>query len=203
MLLAFAAIDPNKGRDLPTTQPCVSAAQENEGVGAQLLDKNGGHICCLSPVNFEISLASLAEPFASNLQKVYDLFVPRPSYVRDAVASLFAASERHGWSLDEVDRALRERGTMADPSSIFRALSYLERAGVIDRVELADGKARYELHQEHHEHIVCTRCRAIAPVPGCVLPEAQDVIAASTGYLVGGHKVLFEGLCPTCSKEAR
>lgn len=131
------------------------------------------------------------------------LFMSRPSHVRHAVASLLADSDRHGWSLDEVSQALRERGIAADPSSIFRALSHLERAGAIDRVELADGKARYEMHQEHHEHIICSRCRAIAPIPGCVVPEAQDMIAASTGYLVGGHKVLFEGLCPVCSKEER
>jgi Fur family transcriptional regulator, ferric uptake regulator len=127
--------------------------------------------------------------------------MPRPSHVRDAVASLLAGSDRHGWSLDEVDHALRERGIAADPSSIFRALEHLEGVGTLVRVELADGKARYELHQEHHEHIVCTSCGAIAPIPGCLVPEAQEAIAASTGYLVGGHKLLFEGLCPACAKE--
>jgi len=131
------------------------------------------------------------------------LFMPRPSHVRHAVASLLAARDRHGWSLDEVGQALRERGNTADPSSIFRALVHLERVGIIDRVDLADGKARYEMHQEHHEHILCTQCRMIAPIPGCVVPEAQEIIAASTGYLVEGHKVLFEGLCPVCSKEER
>ena len=125
----------------------------------------------------------------------------RPSHVRNAVGTLLTASERHGWSIDEVDHALRERGIKADSSSIFRAVSHLERAGVLDRVELADGKARYEVHQEHHEHIRCTRCRAVAPIPGCVAAEAQTAVAASTGYLVSGHQVLFEGLCPACSKE--
>jgi Fur family ferric uptake transcriptional regulator len=56
------------------------------------------------------------------------------------------------------------------------------------------------VHQEHHEHIRCTRCNEIAPTPGCVLPNAHAAIAASTGYLVSGHRVLFEGLCPVCSK---
>jgi Fe2+ or Zn2+ uptake regulation protein len=57
------------------------------------------------------------------------------------------------------------------------------------------------VHQEHHEHIRCMRCHAVAPIPGCVVTEAQTTIAASTGYLVSGHQVLFEGLCPLCSKE--
>lgn len=124
----------------------------------------------------------------------------RPSHVRNAVATLLTTSHRHGWSIDEVHQALRGRGIKADPSSIFRALGHLERAGTLDRVELADGRVRYEAHQEHHEHIVCTRCGAIAPIHGCVVPGAQAEIASSTGYLVSGHQILFEGLCPVCSK---
>lgn len=124
----------------------------------------------------------------------------RPSHVRNAVATLLTTSRRHGWSIDEVGRALRERGTKADTSSIFRALGHLERAGILDRVELADGKVRYEARQEHHEHIKCTRCGAIAPIQGCLVPEARASIASSTGYLVSGHRLLFEGLCPVCSK---
>ena len=124
----------------------------------------------------------------------------RPSHVRNAVATLLTRSHRHGWSIDEVDQALRGRGIKADPSSIFRALGHLERAGTLDRVELADGKVRYEVHQEHHEHIRCTRCGEIAPIPGCVVPEPQAAIVTSTGYLVSGHRVLFEGICPVCLK---
>lgn len=124
----------------------------------------------------------------------------RPSHVRNAVAALLTTSYHHGWSIEEVDQALRERGIKADPSSIFRALTHLERAGTLDRVELADGKVRYEVHQEHHEHIRCTRCCEITPIPGCVVPEAEAMIASSTGYLVEGHQVLFEGVCPKCLK---
>jgi Fe2+ or Zn2+ uptake regulation protein len=127
----------------------------------------------------------------------------RPSHVRHAVAALLTASDRHGWSIEEVDRGLKERGVKADSSSIFRALTHLERAGLLDRVELCDGKARYEAHQDHHEHIRCTGCNEIAPVPGCIITETETALAASTGYLVSGHRVVFEGLCPVCSEGVR
>lgn len=149
----------------------------------------------------DAGLFSRDRGFAKSLRNAYNASMSRPSYVRDAVAALLTVSDRHGWSIDEVDRALRARGIEADPSSIFRALGYLERTGVLERVELADGKARYEARREHHEHIRCTSCFAVAPVPGCVVTEAQSAIAASTGYLISGHRVLFEGLCPACSKE--
>ena len=129
--------------------------------------------------------------------------MPRPSHVRHAVATLLTDSNRHGWSIDEVERVLRERGVKADGSSIFRALTHLEQAGVLDRVELADGKARYEVHQDHHEHIRCTGCDEVAPIPGCIITESETALAASTGYLVSGHQVIFEGLCPACSKGER
>ncbi|MBV9453322.1 MAG: transcriptional repressor [Rubrobacter sp.] len=57
------------------------------------------------------------------------------------------------------------------------------------------------LTNKHHEHILCTSCPEVAPIPCCIVTEAQSALAASTGYLVSRHQVLFEGLCPTCSDE--
>ena len=82
----------------------------------------------------------------------------RPSHVRNAVAELVAGSDKHGWTLDEAHAALRSRGVPADPSSVFRALVHLSDSGELERIDLGDGRARFERRGSHHEHIVCSEC---------------------------------------------
>lgn len=123
----------------------------------------------------------------------------RPSPIRDAVADLVGTSGRHDWSIEDLIAALAERGLEANFSTVFRALAKLEEDGAVQRVELGDGKARYEASGEHHEHVRCDRCGAVGEVPGCIVDEALPRVQELTGFRVTGHQILFSGLCPRCS----
>lgn len=113
----------------------------------------------------------------------------RPSHVRDAVAALLG--ERHSWTVDEVHAALP---VPADRVSVHRALGRLCEDGVVQRFEL-DGRARFEQTGDHHEHVVCTDCGAIAAVPGCAVRETTV-----PGFTITGHSVTFSGRCAACSR---
>lgn len=123
----------------------------------------------------------------------------RPSPVRDAVAELVGAGDRHDWSIEDLLAALRRRGVAADFSSVFRALARLEAEQVVRRVELGDGKARFEAAGDHHEHVRCDACGAVGAVPGCVVDAAVPRVQRETGFRVTGHRILFSGLCPACA----
>jgi Fe2+ or Zn2+ uptake regulation protein len=131
-----------------------------------------------------------------------ELKMPRPSPVTDAVRRLVLTEQRHLWSLDELHARVREQVATANFSTILRAVGTLEQSGVIDRIELGDGKARYEPHQEHHEHVQCTGCGRVAEVPGCILEETPAMVEAGTGFRISGHQLVFTGLCPACSSRA-
>jgi Fe2+ or Zn2+ uptake regulation protein len=103
------------------------------------------------------------------------------------------------WALDELHDRVRERVASANFSSVLRAVGALEKAGLLDRIDVADGKARYESHQDHHEHVRCSRCGCIQEVPGCVVEDAAATVKASTGFLVTGHHLVFTGLCGDCA----
>ncbi|HXA41912.1 MAG TPA: transcriptional repressor [Candidatus Solibacter sp.] len=126
--------------------------------------------------------------------------MPRPSPVTDAVRALITRSGQHLWALDELHDRVREQVASANFSSVLRAVGTLETAGLLDRIDVADGKARYELRQEHHEHVKCSSCGRIQQVPGCVLEEAAATVKASTGFVVTGHQLVFSGLCGECAQ---
>lgn len=122
----------------------------------------------------------------------------RPSPVSDQVKSLFAAERKHLWSIDELHYAVVEALGAADYSTVFRAVSVMEKDGLINRIDLGDGKVHYELSDEHHEHVRCDACGRVVEVPGCVLEDAAAAVKESTGFVVTSHQLLFGGFCPEC-----
>ena len=127
------------------------------------------------------------------------VWMPRPSPVTDEVRRLFENHERHAWSIDELHETVRSSLGSADYSSVFRAVALLERQGVIDKIDLGEGHARFELRDSHHEHIRCQACGKVEEVPVCVLDDAAAQVQAITGYRVLSHQVVFGGLCRECS----
>jgi Fur family ferric uptake transcriptional regulator len=125
--------------------------------------------------------------------------VARPSRVRSAIGELVASSARHGWTIEEVRRALADRGLDADPSSVFRGLVRLGEEGEIDRVDLGDGKLRFEARRGHHEHVRCEACGSVREVPGCLVEEVIPEIERQTGFVITGHRVLLGGRCERCA----
>jgi Fe2+ or Zn2+ uptake regulation protein len=99
-------------------------------------------------------------------KKCWDARMARPAHVRSAVATILEGSDRHGWSVDELAEDLGAAGIDASFSAVWRALRHLERAGVATRVDLGDGKVRYEPAVAHHDHVQCEHCGAIWAVDG-------------------------------------
>src|SRR4029079_15895469 len=69
--------------------------------------------------------------------------------VAAAMTSLRGDGDRHAWTLEELHSALVERGHPSDFSSVFRAAEKLASAGIIRRLLLDDGRARFELSSAH------------------------------------------------------
>lgn len=119
--------------------------------------------------------------------------------MRSAIGELLASSGRHDWTIEEVGQALEARGVAADPSSIFRGLVRLGEEGEIDRVDLGDGKLRFERKRTHHEHVTCDDCGSVREVPGCLVEEVIPEIERQTGFVITGHRVLLGGRCRRCA----
>jgi Fe2+ or Zn2+ uptake regulation protein len=97
--------------------------------------------------------------------------------------------------------ALSDRGVTADFSSVFRALRRLEDEGGVVRIDLGDGKARFERTGEHHEHVRCERCGTVAAIPGCLVQPSAPAVERRTGFDITGHRLLFAGICPQCRER--
>src|SRR5258706_8279291 len=113
----------------------------------------------------------------------------RRSPVRDAVGEVMQRGDHRAWLIEELLTEVRRTGHRTNWSSIFRAVVALERAGAVHRVDLGDGRHRYELTGEHHEHIQCLRCGRVAEIAGCLLADTATRVQRLTGFQVTDHRL--------------
>lgn len=91
-------------------------------------------------------------------------------------------------------------------SSVYRNLSVLEQAGVVHRVVATDEFTRFELAQdltEHHHHLICSACGAVAdftfePDVEASMADAFAQVGAQTGFQTDHHRLDLVGRCSTC-----
>src|SRR4029077_1005052 len=92
----------------------------------------------------------------------------RKAQISAAMVGLMQDGERHAWTLEELQAGLTRLGRTTDFSSVFRAAEKLAADGIARKLLLDDGRARFELAAAHHDHLYCTRCQVLVPVP-CLL----------------------------------
>jgi Fur family transcriptional regulator, stress-responsive regulator len=125
----------------------------------------------------------------------------RTSRVPAALLHLMARDGRHAWTLENLRAGLARNGTRTDFSSVFRAAARLVTDGVLRKIVLNDGRARFERVDDHHDHLHCTRCDGLIPVP-CAIPRAAfAALEACTGGTILEHHVVFTGVCRTCRSD--
>jgi len=111
-----------------------------------------------------------------------------------------AQGERHAWTLEELHIALGRQGHATDFSSVFRAAEKLAADGVTRKILLDDGRTRFEPVGVHHDHLYCTRCHELVPVPCLIEHERFAALERATGAAILDHQVVLRGLCRDCRK---
>jgi Fe2+ or Zn2+ uptake regulation protein len=126
----------------------------------------------------------------------------RPSLIPPAILALMREGQRHAWTLEQVSADLAARAVQANFSSVFRAVERLVGERQLRKVQLPTGAARYELSGAHHDHLHCSGCDALTPVPCLAANLDLAALEQSTGYAMTDHDIVLEGVCPRCRQHA-
>jgi Fur family ferric uptake transcriptional regulator len=87
-------------------------------------------------------------------------------------------------------------------ASVYRVLEQLSELGLVHRVDLGGGVARFEpalAGGEHHHHLVCDVCGRIELFDDPSLEEALVKVAGAHGYALSQHDVVLHGSCRDCA----
>ena len=101
----------------------------------------------------------------------------------------------------EIEDELRSRDRRVGRASVYRALDVLVDNGLLARLEVGQGMARYEPVTpggEHHHHLVCERCGKLVAFDDPGLERAIESLAERLDLEVAEHEVLLRGSCKRC-----
>ncbi|MFT4688266.1 MAG: Fur family transcriptional regulator [Verrucomicrobiia bacterium] len=108
------------------------------------------------------------------------------------------------------NRQIREalpKDQQCDLATIYRSMRLLLELHLVDRFDFGDGVARFELaghhSQDHHHHLICSRCEDVVEVEECFPAELQQELARHTGFTQVSHKLEFFGICPDCAGKGK
>lgn len=113
---------------------------------------------------------------------------------RRVVARVIGAAEDH----PDVEE-LYARAAKIDPrisiATVYRTVKLFEEAGILDRLEFGDGRARYEdAERDHHDHLIDVNSGEVIEFVDPEIEALQERIAERLGYRLIGHRLELLGV---------
>ncbi len=121
----------------------------------------------------------------------------RKTPARVAITEFLSSSE-FPVDVEQTIKFLRSKNLNTNKVTVYRIIDMLYKNGTISRIELGEGKYRYELQKNHHHHLICTNCGKIEDAQGDLLEDLQSKINKKSGFLIKSHSLEFFGLCKDC-----
>jgi len=94
---------------------------------------------------------------------------------------------------------LYNRASAADPNisiaTVYRTVRLFEEAGILERHDFRDGRARYEeVPEEHHDHLIDMRTGEVIEFRNEAIEKLQAEIAEELGYELVDHRLELYGI---------
>lgn len=137
---------------------------------------------------------------AQTLLEALDQAGVRLTGPRRELAALIARRNGHFTAADLLaDAGQRKLGI--GRATVFRLLELLADQGLVERVDLPDGRHAYvPCDPSHHHHLVCVSCGGIAEVEDCGIDAVTSEVARRSGFEIQSHRLELFGRCPGCQQ---
>lgn len=94
---------------------------------------------------------------------------------------------------------LYARAAVVDPkisiATVYRTVKLFEEAGILDKLEFGDGRARYEdAERDHHDHLIDMNSGEVIEFVDPEIEALQEKIAEKLGYRLKGHRLELYGV---------
>nr|WP_027179993.1 transcriptional repressor [Maridesulfovibrio bastinii] len=105
---------------------------------------------------------------------------------------------------DELYKKVKQHDPAIGQATVYRTLKILLDSGIADCFDIGDGVSIFEVShgQEHHDHLICVRCRKKIEIVDEEIEKKQEEVATREGFTITHHRLLLYGICPECQAKA-
>lgn len=108
---------------------------------------------------------------------------------RRVIARVLASSEDHP-DVEELYRRCVKVDDRISISTVYRTMKLFEDAGIIERHDFREGRARYEqMREDHHDHLINLRTGEVTEFRSEEIEKLQGEIARRLGYRLVDHRL--------------
>ena len=112
---------------------------------------------------------------------------------RRVIARVLSQATDHP-DVEEVYRRASEVDSQISIATVYRTVRLFEEAGILERHDFGDGRARYEERpEEHHDHLINVETGEVIEFRNDEVEELQGRIAKELGFSLVEHRMELYG----------
>ncbi len=113
---------------------------------------------------------------------------------RRVIAQVLSESGDHP-DVEELHRRAAARDSRISLSTVYRTVRLLEEAGILERHDFGDGRARYEpAGHDHHDHLINMTTGEVIEFKNEQIERLQESVARELGFRLIGHRLELFGM---------
>ena len=118
--------------------------------------------------------------------------------------AIYSRPKFHFLADDLLELVNRDRKRKISRATVYRTLAVLEKCALLRKECYGDKVSSYErqLSDEHHDHMICSRCGAIIEFYSEPLEQMKRRIALEHHFQPSHHVLKIFGLCEKCARKA-
>ena len=101
---------------------------------------------------------------------------------------------------EDIYLELKGKGRHVSRATVYRTMDILVKNDFARKMELGDGRARYEskVDSPHHDHLICSSCGTIVEFLNQDIEDLQEKIANHYHFKLQRHIHQLFGICKKC-----
>jgi len=108
---------------------------------------------------------------------------------RRTIASVLETCHDHP-DVEELYNRASAQDANISIATVYRTVKLFEEAGILDKHEFGDGRARYEdAERDHHDHLIDMNSGEVIEFVDPEIEALQEKIAQKLGYTIKGHRL--------------
>lgn len=113
---------------------------------------------------------------------------------RRVIARVLSGAADHP-DVEELYRRSVKVDSKISIATVYRTVRLFEEAGLLDRLDFGDGRARYEpSSDDHHDHLIDVKSGKVIEFQEEHVEELQRTVAKKLGYELVGHRMELYGI---------